>query len=281
MTTEHNNPSDIDLTPYTGAVRFGAQHGIVLASQLAVAAPPDITPGEQRALDLMGKKAKRVQKVLVARGKAAPGGLRPVLSALDAAYGGIYARLTSAAKLPAGFGDIAARAAAVLDAVLADGLGFLVNDAETKYAESERRLQVIEEKGLAAEIDRAAGAGFLDALKGAHAALAEALGMGATPVHFARTELLDAVTELAQSVGDYGLQVAAQVDRYDAASVARFRAAMMPIDRFRADRAASAGEHEDGEAVAEPGTTAAAAAAATVVTAGHPALEPGPFVDAA
>jgi hypothetical protein len=284
METLDNNPSDIDLAPYVSPMRFDGQHGIVLAAQLGVAASADLGPRGKAMLARVGTMADRVTAVLVQRGKTSAGGLRPIILAFDTAYSALSGRLSSAAKLPASAGDVSARATAVLDAVLVDGLTFLVNDAETKYAESVRRLLVIEEAGLDGEIDRIAGAGYLDAVKAAHAALGEAIGVGRAPVRYARAELQDAVLELAQAIADYCLQVAGEVDRYDAASVARFRAAMMPIDRFRADRAASPGGEEgdhvkDAPVVAAPtGSTTPVTATPTVVHASNGTPLPSPFI---
>jgi hypothetical protein len=272
-----HNTNHIDFTPYVGAMRFGSRHGVVLAGQLEVAAPPGLTGRPKAFLVKVGEKAVSLMDVLKARARVSVGGLRPHIALFDTAYGGLHGRLVSASKLPPSVGDIAASATSIIEAVLIDGLAFLVNDAETKYAESARRLGVIADQGLEREIDRVAGAGFLDAVKKAHAALGEAIGVGETPVRFARAELQDAVYELAVAIGDYGLQLAAEVDRDDPASVRRFREAMMPLDRYRADRSATPGgeEEEDGPPVVSP-----VASPTPVVSADPPPSPPlpSPFV---
>jgi hypothetical protein len=234
--TSPNDNAHFDFSPYLSTPRFDAPHGTVLAAQLQVAAPVDLDARGKEALAEVHTQAARVTAVLVQRAQTSTGGLRPVLAAVDTAYGALYGRLTAAAKLPEAQGDLGARAVRVLEAVLVDGLAFLQNDAETKYAESERLLLVIDQQHLAAEIDHVAGAQFLAVVKTAHAALGEALGVGATPVFFERAELQAALADLSQAILHYCVQLVASTDASDATSVRRFRSAVMPIDRFRADR---------------------------------------------
>ena len=109
-------------------------------------------------------------------------------------------------------------------------------------------------------------------MKTAHAALGEAIGAGETPVRYARAELAAAVRDLADAIADYCLQLAGQVDRDDPESVQIFRAAMMPIDRFRADHASGGADEEDED---EPVVTPVALTPGPTPS---PVVLPSPFV---
>jgi hypothetical protein len=247
------SPGSYEPTLYLSPLRMSGHHGIVLAAQLAVAAPRDLGPNGRKALAAVAREAEVVGIAITHREKQSAGALRPVLGPFDACHAALYGRLTAAARMPASLGDMGASGAILADTIYGSGVAFLLNDAETRFAESGRRLQVITDKGLESEIDRIAGAGYLAGVRRAHAALGEALGAGVTPVRYTRAELKNAVAALAAAIAEYALQLAAETDKQDAESVRRFQAAMMPIDRFRADRAGS-GEDEEDALDAQPTT---------------------------
>jgi hypothetical protein len=252
MPSPRQNPDDLDIASYGSPLRLNARHGLVLARQLVVSAPEGLTGRPRAALTKVETASAGVIQVLGRRERGSPGGLRPVILELDSAYGALHGRLASAARLPAVAGDLGARARAILGAILPDGTAFLVCDVRTKFAESQRRIEMIEEDALEREIGLVAGAPFFAELKRTHAALAEAIGAGVTPVRFERAELQLAVRRLTDAIAHYCLQLAALVDPDDPRSLAAFRAAVTPIDRFRADRGTSAGDDDEPETPETP-----------------------------
>lgn len=227
-------PSYLDLNEYSIPPRIGGHHALVLVEQLVLAAPADLHPYAERAKAKMLAKASRVFDVHNTR--ATPTiGLRAAYAPLDAAWGALAGRLSAATKLPTP--EASDRAKRIVERLFPDGLAFLLRDASTKYGETSRKLDIIEEDGLAPEIERIAGVGFLDAVKTAQVAFGEVLGVGSTPIVFERGALRAAVNDLALAIADYARTIAAMVDRDDAASIRTYQLAMMPFDRFRERRA--------------------------------------------
>lgn len=245
---------------YVTPRRIDARHAVVVAQQVQICAPADLGGGARAKLLLVASTREALMNVLKDRAKSSPGGMRPVLANVDNAWGGLHGRCESAARMPSG-GLLAQEGQQLLDTVFGnEGLSFLRADAEAKHTESEKRLAIIAEGGLAARLDAVAGAGFLDEVRTAHAALGEALGLGSTPLTYGPTALADALSDVRLAIALYALQVAAEVDPSSEDSVRRFYSAMVPLDRLAADRASS----DDGSAdpaASTPSTTAPSATA--------------------
>lgn len=219
---------------YLSQIRIDARGAVVVAGQLAVSAPSDLSERSRQALAKVGTSATRTKAVLKRRTRT-PKGMRPVLAAFDTAWSVLNTRLGSLGRLPPEAGDMPARARRLTAALLPDGLSSLQADAESKYVESERMLGVVEEQHLEGELESVAGPGILAEVRRSHAALGEALGLGAAPVPFRPTELSEVLAELLAAISYYALQVTAETDPQSATSVERMHTALAPIERARSD----------------------------------------------
>jgi hypothetical protein len=95
---------------------------------------------------------------------------------LDASWSASYSWCTGWLKLPGGVAE-AKLAAEIRDAIFADGVRFTQFKFKHQWAESQKRLDVIDKQGLGRHFERLGGAVFLDTLRDAHARYGEALGI--------------------------------------------------------------------------------------------------------
>lgn len=113
-------------------------------------------------------------------------------------------------------------------------LEFLKLPYTRQHAESDRRIELIDERELADEIDRLVGDRFLPALRAAHQACGDALGISkAVPLPAVAVLVVEPLRALTEALGRYALQLVALAhndpDKHDAVV-----AALSPIDEFRA-----------------------------------------------
>lgn len=217
--------------------RMDAAHAVVVAGQLLTTTPADAEARTRHMCDAMRERRDAVKAVIRVRKRPAKG-LRPALSAVDNAWGSLVQRLEAAERLPGG-GELAQSAGSLLRTLVPDGLVALRVETDTKHSESERMLAVIDAQGLAPEIDRIAGAGYLQAVRDAHAALNEAMGLGGSAVPYGPTDLQLALGHLTAAMQLYMIQLASEVDPGSEDSVRRFDAAVAPIVRARNERSSS------------------------------------------
>lgn len=223
-----------DPMPAVSPIRIDSSRAVVVAGQLLTAKPADLTERTQRMADAVRERRDVVEAILRRRTRQ-PGGLRPVLAALDTAWGGLVQRLLAAHNLPP-TDELCAIASRVLHEMRIDGLESLRTTTPDKVVQSGRMLGIVDEKHLAADIDRVAGPSFLAAVRSAHAGLVEALGLGAGHVPYAPTELGIALANLRKAMQLYAIGVAAETDPGSEESVRRFNDSVSPIVRARAER---------------------------------------------
>jgi hypothetical protein len=224
---------EIDFTPYVRPTRFGAAAGVVLAGRMIKAAPRDLTPSAKVALKRVRECAVRVQTVGKERDRLRPESMRPLDAKFDGSWGALQARIEAwtRADLPQG-----KEAQSLLTKLSLDSLAFLALDYESEWVESAKRLERIDEEGYTRLVEKLAGAEFLSAVRQAHDALGEGLGIGKNAREIASsTELSEALRKLSLAIANYGLKLSAEVDVDDEDSVKRFLAAMAPLDAYRAD----------------------------------------------
>jgi hypothetical protein len=179
--------------------------------------------------------------------------VRPLASRLGTAWHAIRDRLVTYAALPESNAD-RRRAIAIHDLLFPDGLAFLQLAFTREHAESERRIRLIDERRLAKDIARLVGDRFLPALRAAHEAYGDALGITkASPVPAAPVVVVDLLRALVDAISSYALQLVALAshvpDKHDAIALA-----LAPIDDFRtaAGRRASNAVDEEEPAANAP-----------------------------
>ncbi|UJR86703.1 hypothetical protein [Sandaracinus amylolyticus] len=267
------NPEPITFGTYVDGVRIQARHAKSIAGSLRVNAPTDLARAGVDQLERIEDLAVHVDDIQTERQVTAA--VRPSFEDFRAAWGGMSEALMSKARLPASLSPNGARAGKLHARLFPEGHGFITFDAHAAWSEGDRVLRVIHQQDLKAAIDELAGPEYHPSAKKATNALREALGVGETPRETpSTTRLQHAMQRFSRALGRYARIVASDVDLDDAASVERFRkAVMVPFDQFRTRRTTS-GEVE-GE---EPATDPPSEPMQPVIPTPGPAL-PSPFID--
>ena len=233
---------EIHFARHVVPVKVPASAAAPLAAKIASAAPGTLTPRQRKALRETARAAAGVQSVLDERDRTGPSRVRPVRSACINYWSALHEALGAAARV-AGIDARGARAAEIALSLFPFGLEFTQLEGELLWSESKRRIERMEAEGLGEEIASIVGRTYVDAVKAGTAALAEAVGVGRTPRTVpSSTALAEALARFGRKVAAYGRAMAADVDVDDPASVARFLAAMAPIEAVRATRTAAAPE---------------------------------------
>ncbi|MBK6685959.1 MAG: hypothetical protein IPG45_15910 [Deltaproteobacteria bacterium] len=158
---------------------------------------------------------------------------RPADASLDRSWGAVFTRLKAFAELPHDEYALAKEAAALMDRLFPDGLAFLRLPYAQEWAESERRLQMIDNEKLTKTLDKAAGPEFLQQVRRNHVVYGEVLGItkpDPMPQGPARAEHRK---NLRKAISRYVFAVLASA--VDEESTLRALAALRPIDTFRAN----------------------------------------------
>ncbi|AKF09860.1 hypothetical protein [Sandaracinus amylolyticus] len=267
------NPEPVVFGSYCDGARLQARHAKSIAGTLRTHAPHDLPRTGSEQLDRIEALAIFVDDILTERQIAAT--VKPAFEDFGAAWGGMSDALLSKSRLPVRHSPNAPRAVKMHTQIFPEGAGFIRWDAHAAWSEGDRVLRVIAQKDLKSELDALIGTDFLQAAKKATTALREALGVGETPRETpSTTRLQHAMQRFSRALGRYARIVAADVDLDDAASVERFRkAVMVPFDQFRTRRTTS-GEVES----EEPETDPPSEPTQPVTPTPGPAL-PSPFIE--
>ena len=229
---------------YTDSLRVSAAFAKALAHALFYALPADADEREKAAAQLVVERGEAIDRILNARQNA--GGSKAELAAFVACWGGMYDALVAKTRLPGDRSPTASLAAKILDEIFENKITFIRLPAAAAWADGDRRYDRIVELGLEDEIASCIGGEYLPAAHRATVALGEAIGTAkARPDAPGRTALADALTLFTRAVRRYCRILAAKVEEDDAASVERFRKAVLPIDEYREGVRARGGSEED------------------------------------
>jgi hypothetical protein len=181
---------------------------------------------------------------------------------LDACWSGTFDWLTGWAKMP----DLAEAeiASSLLSQIFPDdSLKFIQVAWEVEWAESRDRLQLIKDEHLDAPIEGLLGGKkILAALRAAHHAYGDALGITAAPTEEEKASLREALFELTASLRQYVVQVSATVRRKNVKTAELAAKLLAPITAWEkpGGKATASGPPEGTEAL--KGTEAPAGAGA-------------------
>lgn len=260
--------------------RVGATAAVALGAHVLSAAeglkkdkgfPKDL----QKPLDILSDKHAALSAVVsgsVLSVEVPKGASLAVLdNALDNCWGGTDDRLLGLSRLPNE--PKAVEAAALRARLFPDGLKFLTYEYKVEWAESKARLDAIDAEKLGPEIDRLAGKEFLPAIRKAHAAYGEALGLSgasAAPV-LDQAVLRTTRDEFLNALRRYVTKIVAFGDDDTAEGEAVMKALLWPIDEWLAAQSKRAGK----DTVAGLDATTSVESAGTDNTDGAgPAAEP-------
>lgn len=244
----------IDPRTYATLPRFDVRAGLALGRAMVTAAPASVGPIVARELGRVRTALEALESAWqpVAAGAPVSSDRRPADLAVDAAWGALHTRLAAWGRLSGDGHAEVGRAAAQMAALFPDGLGFLKLPYERQWAESQRRLDHIDTEGLSAELDALCGPAFLAAVRTAHANYGAALGITEVAPEPAEVpaSLSEPYTALRAALSRYVLKLIGTLDDEDPDAVRAVKAALRPIDDYRASlaaRAARARTRGDGE----------------------------------
>ncbi len=236
---------NVDFRNYTQGCGVAASYAKAVARQLVNASPADASDGERAALERAVAAADAIEAILWERTQRAPAQIAPLRTELARSASALFGALTSLSAIAQG--DRGARARAIVVGVFPDGVAFVQGDAYVGWSEATRRLGFVEERRLSAEIAAVLGGPeLLVQLEAATAALGAALGLGDTPRPITTPSALRSARQrYSRAVAAYCRVLAATVHEDDPASVARFMAAVAPLDEYRALHARTPAEDPD------------------------------------
>jgi hypothetical protein len=158
--------------------------------------------------------------------------VRPLDVVLDRRWGALRSRLDGCVQL--GDDDHAPRAGKLIEVLFPTGLDFVKLPYSEEWAESEKRLTLIETDELAGEIAELAGKPYLPLLRKAHAAYGNALGItdkkAAAPD---AARVVEPLRQLQAAIAAYARGVVGLVEEDDHESVEAAQEQLEPIVRAR------------------------------------------------
>lgn len=240
----------LDFRPYTTSVRVPAIYAVPLARELRKRAPRNLPSVIQTALATTDELANHVKIILDERDKTSPLQVRPQLQSCQSCWIAIAGALEAKTRVPAEISGAAAQASELLAGYFPDGTAFTRLDARGFWSEAQRRLERMQRDGDVTRLTQLVGKDLVLAARKTTADLGEAIGVGEATREPApsSTALQETLFRFSRAVGRYGRLMAARVDEDDPGSVAEFRAAMAPIDEYRATR----GKEAEDEPALEP-----------------------------
>lgn len=223
-----------DVQRYVRRPRITAYSGVVLTIRMIKAAPGDPAANELEALEELRDAAQAVQDTVEAHQVHAPANLRPLDRRFDGAWACLNGHLVAATRM---IGEPEAEVAARLIATLfPEGLIFLSMKFEPQWLHSRILLQLIDNQKLEPELIELCGERCMSHLRTCHAQLGKALGLDGSETTPPPVLPLvgDRVAELADAIASYGRVLAGGVNTKQPQSIARFYAAVAPLDAHRA-----------------------------------------------
>jgi hypothetical protein len=244
----HSAREPIDASAYVQVPQWDVPATVAVVVRLLVIAPRAPTPPVRQAAGKLRSTVVRLQGRWAQRDAQAAPPLRPLDLTLDNCWSGLFARLSSFASIAEVAPAEAARAAAIVATLFPNRLDFTRLEIPSQWAESEKRLRRIDGEGLARDIEKLAGAWFIDGLRQSHAALGRALGLveGAAPTSDdVAINLSEDLRATHRALAAYMLQLVAADEAADDDLAADIRRALAAFDAARPERRGSAVAPED------------------------------------
>lgn len=234
----------LDPRIYSTVPRFDVRAGIALGRAMLTAAPGAPNAIVKRELErfrmALGTLEAAWQPVSTIAAPAVD--RRAADQALDGAWGGLHARLAAWDRLSGAAHPEVDRATTLRTTVFPTGLSFLTLPYDRQWAESQRRLDHIDAGGLAAEMDALCGPAFLTAVRTAHAQYGIVLGIteAAPEPTDVPVSLREPFAAFRNALTRYVQKLVGTLDDEDPAAVRTVKAAVRPLDDYRATVASRA-----------------------------------------
>lgn len=238
---------EIDPSLYVRSPQGDVASTVALGVSLLSAVPKDGPDPVKAAAKKLRASVVSLQTAWNAAVPAAPAvNKRAADSATDNGWGCLEARLSGYARLPADHYPKAARALEIHAALFENGLDFLTLPYKSQWAEGDRRLKLMEERGYAADIEALAGHEFLAEVKRTQKVYGQVLGVTKAEEMPLEVGLLEPLRDVGRAVVDYNLQLLAWASDVPKA-VAKVKKALKPIDDQRAAAARRGAEGDETE----------------------------------
>lgn len=253
----------LDPFSYIRIPNLDVAGGLSLAKTMLLLAPKSSSSAVRKAASavenaVVALEGKWTRQVELSRD------LRPWARRSAAAWSAVRDRLATYESFAEGNSE-RIRAMKIHDLLFGEGLDFLTLTFPRQHAESERRIKRIDERGLAKELEQLVGARFVAALRAAHQAFGDVLGISKPVVPATPVFVVEELRALTDAISEYALQLLALASN-DPEKREAVAIALSPIDEFRAAAArrtvADEDEEEDEEEHEEVDTPAANAPAA-------------------
>jgi hypothetical protein len=224
-----------DVSIYARAPKLDVASGVALSIQLLATVPVKPVPAVKKAAQKLRKATIKLQGAWKERDRIEkPADPRPVDTMADAAMGRLVRRVDGYAGLPADRYPLALRAGEIMVTLFPD-LEFLQADYNSQWAETQKRIERIDEEGFANDIDRIAGSEFLAEVRRIHAIYGVAIGVTQAREKAAVPGLAEPLRDLSATIAAYAIQLAAVYMDADTDDSMRraVRTALAPMDDYR------------------------------------------------
>lgn len=240
-------PARIDPIPYLRFPKPDVAGALFLAKILRQRVPKSSCPSVRQAASILEDALVDLRTKWSQQSAPAPRDMRPHARRLGAAWNAIRDRLLAYETCPEGHAD-RDRARSIHDLLFPDGLEFIKGRFSHLHCQTERRLLMIDERGLAKDLSRLVGDHFLAMLRAAYQGAGDALGVNKAAVPVVVVSVAKPLRVLIEAISDYALQLIAFA-RLDPQECEAVLFALSPIDEYRASLARrSVADDEDDDA---------------------------------
>lgn len=239
---------EFDPSQYARAPKVDVPSAIALSIKLLAAVPKNAPTSVKKAAKALRTKVITLQSTWKARDRSDKRpDARPIDVWADHAMSRLVGRIEDYAGLPAETYPLATRAVVILATLFPHGVSFLKSDYATQWAETQKRIERIDEENLAADIDAIAGPEFLAEVRRIHKLYGEAIGVTKPRNESPVPSLSVPLRDVGAAMTLHALQLVSVCVDEDASSEARAaaREALKPFDEFRAGAARRETRNED------------------------------------
>jgi len=243
---------DFDASLYTRSPKIDVPGAIALSVKLLAATPAHAPAPVKKAAKALHQKTLKLQSIWKSRDRIDKRiDARPFDVLADHTMSRLVSRIEDYAGLPEETYPLANRARAILATLFPTGLAFLKEDYPSQWAETQKRLDRIDEEGLAADINTIAGPEFLAEVRRVHILYGEAIGVTKSNSSSPVPSLTFPLREICTSITLYAMQLAAVRLDDEASDEQRIaaREALRPLDEYRASAARRDAARDSGEPV--------------------------------
>ncbi|MDC3962060.1 hypothetical protein KEG38_50035 [Polyangium jinanense] len=244
--------ADFDPSVYVRPPKLDVPSAVALSIKLVAATPDGAPLSVKKAANTLRQAALSLQESWKARDRVEKRpDARPVDVLADHAMSRLFGRIEDYSGLPAETHPHAARAGVLLATLFPTGLSFLKADYASQWAETQKRLDRINEEDLAADIDVVTGPEFLAEVRRIHKLYGEAIGITKARPEITVPSLVLPLREVGDAIVRHALQLVSVCLDEEAPLESRTAArdALRPLDEYRANAARRDTPKESNDAV--------------------------------